>query len=73
MHQMTINGKRAGIEQHDLLAVAERQGICHAQAVQIIEQVADAVGQWQHFAQQAGVSDAHTEKVANGLAVAVRH
>lgn len=55
-HQMSINGKREGINRDDLLTVAERFRITRPAARRIIEEVNGAVARWPGFAEQAGVA-----------------
>lgn len=45
-HQMTINGKRQHITRHDLLTVGKVAGLSTAFMAQAIEQVQDALTQW---------------------------
>jgi serine/threonine-protein kinase HipA len=53
-HQMSINGKRKGIEREDLIAVGD--SISLSKPGRIIDEVVDAVAKWPRFAKQAGVS-----------------
>ena len=59
---LSINNKRQGITREDLLAVANKMNI--KKAANIIDQVREAVGKWDHFASQANVEE--------GLKIAVR-
>ena len=63
-HQMTINRKRMGIVDEDLLAVARRQGLNLAAARRLLGDVRAAVADWPRFALAAGVSEAHADKIA---------
>ncbi len=54
-HQMSINGKREGIELADLLAVADEMNIRKARDV--VAEVTESVGRWPEFAAAAGVDD----------------
>lgn len=57
-HQMTINGKRDGITQDDVLAAASRMSIKPKKAKAIIQQVRDATARWPEFAEAAGLPEA---------------
>jgi serine/threonine-protein kinase HipA len=50
-HQMSVNGKREGIDQSDLLNVAKQMNI--KKPKDIIAQVKETVSNWKHFAQEA--------------------
>ena len=50
-HQMSVNGKREGIDQSDLLNVAKQMNI--KKPKEIISQVIETVKNWKHFAQEA--------------------
>jgi serine/threonine-protein kinase HipA len=61
-HQMSLNGKREGFEENDLLAIARRFNISNTRARSMIEEVANGVSQWTHYAKDAGVPTARIEK-----------
>jgi serine/threonine-protein kinase HipA len=63
-HQMSVNRKRTGILDEDLLAVAARQGMNGALAKRLIAQVREATTNWPRFARTAAVSDAQAGKIA---------
>jgi serine/threonine-protein kinase HipA len=63
-HQMSVNRKRSGILDEDLLAVAARQGLNRALAKRLIARVRAATAHWLQFAQTAAVSDAQAGKIA---------
>lgn len=67
-HQMTIHGKRDGIELDDCLASARSMNIKATRAKDIIAQVNDAVDRWNEFADEAGVD----ERTAKGIEGVVR-
>ena len=50
-HQMSVNGKREGIDQSDLLSVAKQMNIKKPKG--IISQVIETVKNWKHFAKEA--------------------
>lgn len=56
-HQMSVNGKRDGFELADLVALASVGGIKKRKTLGIIDQVADAVSNWDTYRSNAGVPD----------------
>jgi serine/threonine-protein kinase HipA len=62
-HQMSVNGKRDGFEQEDLLALAKAADIKKARAEQMIQRVIKAVRRWPDFAGKAGVKDEQVKKI----------
>jgi serine/threonine-protein kinase HipA len=48
---MSVNGKREGIDQSDLLNVAKQMNI--KKPKDIIAQIKETVSNWKHFAQEA--------------------
>ncbi len=54
-HQMSVNGKREGIELADLMAVADEMNI--RQEREVVAEVLAAVGQWAGYAAEAGVDE----------------
>ena len=54
-HSMTINGKGTGIEETDLLVVAEAGSISVAQARAIIAEVAGSVSRWAELAKSSAL------------------
>ncbi len=70
-HQLSLNGKRAGFERSDLLAVASLIGNFSRQAAKIIEQVLAVVGQWRDYARKAGVFAVLEEEVQGNLRLAI--
>jgi serine/threonine-protein kinase HipA len=63
-HQMTINRKRDGIADDDLLAVAGRQGLNRASARRLLDTVREVTRQWQSYAGQAQVQEEQRDKIA---------
>jgi serine/threonine-protein kinase HipA len=61
-HQMTVNGKRDGFARADLLSVASTFGIRNAD--EVLDQVANAVAQWNTFAEECGVGADVKKKIA---------
>ena len=62
-HQMTVNGKRDGIEVSDLIDCARHMSIRPARAKWVIEAVVDATRSWRRFAEAAGVPERQAEAI----------
>ena len=56
-HQMSVNGKRFGITDEDMLAAAVIADLRRNDAVKIIDEVRQAVHEWSRFAADAEVGD----------------
>lgn len=56
-HQMSVNGKRDGITDEDLLAASKAAGVKPKKALAIIDRVREAVRAWPTFAAEAEVKD----------------
>lgn len=63
-HQMTVNGKRDGFTIADLRAVAEVGRLKSTDAKRVLDEVVAAVSRWEQFAEEAGVTEEDTVKVA---------
>lgn len=63
-HQMSVNGKRIGIADDDLVAAAKVADIPERKARAIISEVRDAVAKWPDFASEAGVRTEHADQIA---------
>ena len=63
-HQMSLNGKRDGFTMVDFKAVAETASMRRGRADVIVNEITEAVKQWQDFASQAGVSHDQIEQIA---------
>ena len=61
-HQMSVNGRFAGITYNDVAAVADRHMVPGWKAV--VSDVRDAVARWPEFAEAAGLDEATTAHVA---------
>jgi len=61
-HLMSVNGKFDGILEADLITVAERFSVPRAK--EGLREVQGAVQRWAEFAELAGLSGAHTKRVA---------
>lgn len=66
-HQMLINGKAENIEAEDLMAVARFAGIRKKDVSTTMDQVRSSISQWEHFAQEAGMSSYTYERIWNAL------
>ena len=66
-HQMTLNGKRDGFELADFIAVEKVAGLKRGQAKTILHDVQEVVSRWRDFADAAGVSQDHCEKIYTAL------
>ena len=56
-HQMSVNGKRIGIAEEDILACASLADLRDQKARAILDEVKDAVRNWSRFAVEAKVPD----------------
>ena len=64
-HQMSLNGKRDGFEMDDLLAFAATASIKPTKAKTLISDVSEVVSNWPKYAQDAGVDEKTTARIAN--------
>lgn len=62
-HQMTVNGKTAGIELSDLLEAGSRMGIKERRCKDIIREVLTSVGEFAVFAEQVGIKEKTCEYI----------
>jgi serine/threonine-protein kinase HipA len=60
-HQLSINGKRSGINHNDLILVAERMNI--RKPGEIIGQITDVIGNWPGYASSAGIPDSQIKSI----------
>ena len=65
-HQMSINGKRDGIDRSDLVALAGLAGIKKVKANEMVDRVVEAVGRWPQFAAKVEITDEIIAKIRNG-------
>jgi serine/threonine-protein kinase HipA len=65
-HQMSVNGKRDDFTRDDLRACAKTAALNRGHADSIVEEVNEAVGQWEQFAEEAGVEQSMGERVRRG-------
>ncbi|HPV21271.1 MAG TPA: type II toxin-antitoxin system HipA family toxin, partial [bacterium] len=54
-HTLSINGKNSEITKSDLMTVADANGV--GKGEKIINEIKETVGNWQYYAQKAGVPD----------------
>lgn len=66
-HQMSINGKATNFSEDDLIALASYADIGKRRAQKMLAEIRDVVMSWEHYAEQAGVSDDHAKRVKNGF------
>ena len=64
-HQLALNGKQTDFTREDLMAVANNVGIRYA--AEIIDNVTEAVSQWNEIAKDCGVRDDHRKQIAHQL------
>ena len=69
-HQMSVNGKRIGITDEDMIACAARGNITSRRARSFLADVRAAVRDWPQFAAEAEVSDEFAVKIGNRLKAA---
>lgn len=62
-HQMSINGKRAGIGRDDVLALAGAAGTKTPKAEEMIDRVQHVVAQWPQYAEKAGLDAETSERI----------
>ncbi len=68
VHQMTVNRKRDNINDDDLLAVAQRQGLNLASAKRLVENIKSATTNWYSFAKAAQVDERKTQLIGGLIA-----
>ncbi len=68
-HQMSLNGKTAGFEWPDLVALAAAGGIKTRKAKGIVNEVVDAVKRWRDFSAEAGVAQGNASRIEKTLRV----
>ena len=66
-HQMSVNGKRFGIEDGDILACARFANMRERKARAVLDEVKDAVREWSRFAVEAEVRDDFAETIRKVL------
>ena len=66
-HQMSVNGKRTGITEEDILACAHFANMRERKAKIVLDEVKEAVREWPRFAAEAEVRDEFATAIANRL------
>jgi len=66
-HQMTLNGKRDGFELGDFIAVEKVTGLKRGQAKAMLHEMQQVASRWRDYADAAGVSQDHRDKIQNAL------
>ena len=64
-HQMTVNGKSENIELDDMLKCAQSMNIRELKARRIIDEVKNAISNWEEFAYEANVTKNSREIIEN--------
>ncbi len=64
-HQMTLNGKRDQFNREDFTACAENSSMKRGAAMQILDQVQQAVDNWLLYADQAGIDEQTAIEIAS--------
>ena len=67
-HQMSVNGKRIGITDDDLVAAGAFANLKATKAKKVIGEVREAVSRWTDFAAEAEVKEEFAEKIGGVLA-----
>ena len=66
-HQMSVNGKRSGITDEDILTCAHFANMRERKAKIVLDEVKDAVREWPRFAAEAEVRDEFVTAIGNRL------
>ena len=64
---MSVNGKRTGITDEDILTCAHLANMRERKAKIVLDEVKDAVCEWPRFAAEAEVRDEFATAIANRL------
>ena len=68
-HQMSVNGRRDGIMDEDMVACATHANLVGRKARRVIGEVRAAVREWKRFAAEAGVRDEFVSVIATRLGI----
>jgi serine/threonine-protein kinase HipA len=63
VHQLTLNGKRDGFDLEDFKACARAASMKRGRAESIIEEVSAVISNWRAYADDAGVSSDHRDRI----------
>lgn len=66
-HQMTLNGKRDGFEQDDLLRFAASGGVKKSRARELLRSVSAAVADWPRYAEDSDLANADRDRIGRAL------
>ena len=66
-HNLTVLGEGRAPDRTHMLRLADKLGLRVPEAKRTIDEVADTVAQWPHFAEQAGLSRARTAEIARRI------
>ena len=66
---MSVNGKRIGITDEDVLSCAQFANMRERKARAVLDEIKDAVRAWPRFASEAEVRDEYAASIANRLAM----
>jgi serine/threonine-protein kinase HipA len=69
---MSLAGKRNDFTHDDLLAFAANVGVKTVRAKRIIDEVAEAVGRWRAFAEDAGVEPPDMSRIEKTFCMTLR-
>ncbi|MFK7885400.1 MAG: type II toxin-antitoxin system HipA family toxin [Gammaproteobacteria bacterium] len=72
-HQMSLNGKRDGFELDDLVRFAAQAGLKRRKALVLVREVVEVIADWAAYADEAGVSQAHSDQIGQRLRVRQIH
>lgn len=68
-HQMSLNDKREDFTRLDFREAGRRAMLKRGSSESILEQIEAVVSRWSSYAEQAGVSDQHTERIQRELSI----
>ena len=66
-HQMSVNGKRIGITDDDILTCAHFANMRERKAKSVMDEIKDAIREWPRFASGAEVNDELTDEISRRL------
>ena len=64
-HQMTINGKRTGIERKDIADAGRSMGVRASESAAVIEEIGSVLCKWRDYAEQAELNESFAESIAS--------
>ena len=69
-HQMTLNGKSAGIDEGDLLTFGRKIGLTENFCREALHDVTSVVGRWMTYAQDCGIAEERATEIADVINLA---